>query len=384
MSNAFKEKLELYRQGRLSSQEALAIEEEIGKYAAIKDYWDQQELELLEEIKQQMNMPAEVEGNLGRKIQSKLNKKMIVLSLITLCASILLLTVLGFTAFAQISKWTRVDSAPLQEERSYSAQLVHMISPTLNFTAGEMSTHFTDQSMTYFFREGISSNGQTPLHQLNITYKMGKLKSPEGTDQRWLRPLSSNLFYALASEPQMYPADWTYLENAPQGTKSQILVSFKSKLTPQEAVTMLGDSFLEEKSGFKVDMLADVGASIVLANSYNPALYVEQSKGISSGKTEELALIDKFNNYDDEIHKATLMLGLEQLKEHRGMTEYLLRYYSMESPDILSQADEMIAYVNDNGVQYVGALLSGDTKELLKLRDNDAIYACQVKEITVW
>lgn len=37
-----------------------------------------------------------------------------------------------------------------------------------------------------------------------------------------------------------------------------------------------------------------------------------------------------------------------------------------------------------NGVQYVGALISGDAKELLKLKDNPNIYACHVEDIVVW
>jgi hypothetical protein len=43
-----------------------------------------------------------------------------------------------------------------------------------------------------------------------------------------------------------------------------------------------------------------------------------------------------------------------------------------------------ISYIEENGVNCIGVVVSGDAKEILKLKSNPLIYGSEVKNVALW
>lgn len=381
MSDDFKEKLELYKAGKLSTSEAAAIEEDIEKYMAIKDYLQDIGGEFVEELKQELDSSIPAENLIKKKITKKISTRMIGISLATILTCLVLLPVLYITTMTVAGKVFRVDSTRFGQEENFTGQFLQMVFPQASYTGGRNHTEFYKQMFACNYKTGISR--KSPYNTIEIYYAFGKLQKTKNTAGKPLEVFPSDSFYALHPETYFNTGEWSDLEKAPEGTKAQIIVAFKSRLTPQQAIAALGKQYFDAEKDFTIRMLADTGSQITVGNPYIPAGYYSQSPN-SASKNSELEFINKFNAYDNDVHKQMLLFGLGQIKKHRNIADVITLEYSVQREALFDDIDKQISYVDKNGVQYVGAVISGDTKELLQLKDNPIIYACRVEDIVVW
>lgn len=381
MSDDFKKKLDLYKMGTLEESEAVEIEEEIEKYLTLKEYLCSNDAELIKDIKQELDSPIAGEDKIGRKINWKINLKIVKLSLITIIICLIALTILGISTASIVGKMFRLDSNRFVQEENFAGQFFQMVSPNLNYLRGSNHTEFYKQSFEITFLTGISRKSPTSTIELN--YSFGRLQQPAETSDKPLKIFSSDSFYALNKQAYIDNKDWDYLEEAPAGTNSQILITFKSKLTPQQAKDAIGKQYFGLNSNFKTDMFINTDSTIVLRNTYSPVYYYEKNNS-SVSKSNEREFIDKFYEYDNDTHKEVFVFGLNEIKQYKNVADFITTNYSYKREPLFKDIDQMISYIDKNGVQYVGALISGDTKELLKLKNNPEIYSCRVEDIVVW
>jgi hypothetical protein len=379
MSDDFIKKLQLYKDGKLSGPDEALIEKEIEKYTAIRDYLDD-DGEFLGKLKEEIDHTSSEEGSIGKKINRKMIKKIVGLSLATIIACLILIPVLYISVSSLLGRAFRVESNRFAQEENFARQFLNMAFPQVTSTGGSDHTEFYNQQFTCNYIKGISRKEISG--EIEVKYSFGKLKKPTNTTDEHLQFLEKDKFYAANSQTYFNNSEWEYLERAPEGTKARIFITFKSKLSPRQAFTSLGEQYFNQQRGFNMNMLADIDSEIVIGN-VDPVYWYSQNKN-SASKQDELDYIKKFNACDNDTHKQVLLFGLNQIKKYRNISDYIAANYVNNDETPFKNIDGSISYVEKNGVQYVGALITGDTKELLKLKSNPDIYACSVEDIVVW
>jgi hypothetical protein len=74
-------------------------------------------------------------------------------------------------------------------------------------------------------------------------------------------------------------------------------------------------------------------------------------------------------------------------KQFIALIKYMQKYDSIAKliyPDYTFDYDQIIKYIEDNGVYYIGAVVEGDSKELLKLKNNPYVHCITIDKIVVW
>lgn len=380
MNNNFKEKLQLYKAGRLNELEADAVEKEIDRFVSIREYLEENDDTFIEIIKEEMNQKISEESTIVKKINRKMLRKIISLSLVTIFVCLIVLPIIYLSTISLIGEATRVDSTRFVQEHIFTEQLMKMSFPQYTVKGGSDHTEFYKQNFTCNYSEGISRSALT--NKIEVSYSFGRLKKPMSNRNNRLQFFYSDMFYAVNSQTNFNSTEWNILSKAPKGTKAQIFITFKTKLSPEQATMALGKEYLSLENDFNITMLADINSEIVLGN-VDPVNYYENNRKYIS-KQEERDFITGYNNYDNDIHKQVMLYGLLQIKNHRRIADYVAVNFGFRADKVFKDIDESISYVEKNGVQYVGAIISGDTKELLKIKDNPNVVACTILDLVVW
>ncbi len=376
MSEDFKERLDLYKKGELSNEEAEKIEGELDRFTAMSEYLRQEEKLFEAELKAELDSRVPAEKLTGKRINRKMVARIAKVTITTLLACIVIVPMLYLTTMSVLGGIFRIDGDGFAKRQHFANDFIHMAFPEKAVVGGRNSTQFYKQDFSWEFTNGIGKKADRL--ELSVSYSFGRLKNPGIVLEEKLSYYKRDLFYAVNKDTSFNPMEWNLLEKAPSGTSAQIFVTYRHKLKPKEAKAALGAQYFRQAGGFTVDMLADTGSTLALANS-NPSNYYN-----ISSKTSETDFINSFYSYDNEIHKEIMLYGLENIKENEDLASYISEYYTNDGRQALGDTGKMLEYVKNNGVLYIGAVISGDAKELLKLKENPEIYSCRVEEITVW
>ncbi len=365
MCEDFKEKLDLFREGKLSPEAAGEIQLELDRYTAIKEYLDEQDNTFVEELKVEMERNVPSGDSVVKKINKRIVFKISKISIVTILVCVILLPMLYLSVLSVLGSTFRVDSDRFLQEQDFTRYFIHMAFPEVYSPGGNNSTDFYKQTFTCKLVKGIGH--EADQQNIEVRYFLGKLKKPEIQLDERLNYYSGEMFHAVDPKADFKSTDWGYLEKAPAGTRAQIFITFKDKFTPEQTRSVLGDQYFKPGRDFTVDLLAYTGSSLILANTY----YYNQNR-------------NPFSNTNNETHKEVMLFGLKQIKKFKNIAGYLSENYTYDMEEDFSDIDINIEYVEKNGVQYVGAIISGDAKELLNLKSNSEIAACRVEDIVVW
>lgn len=69
------------------------------------------------------------------------------------------------------------------------------------------------------------------------------------------------------------------------------------------------------------------------------------------------------------------------MAEHKKLAKRVLLSRSLEENGTL---EEIIDYVDEHGVKSYGVVVTGPTKELLKLKDNEYVLYATLGEVDLW
>jgi hypothetical protein len=212
-----------------------------------------------------------------------------------------------------------------------------------DYKAGEYSVRFT-------------------LDQPNLPERDMKLERPlpvtgeMGTDL---------LYHPEGVYDEKADSDWEILEHLPDGTVGEIYLSLNQLMKPKDLEKQLGknvevrwvavDTGLEEKNVYEAGFsVAPIGYPLqVDSTTWSPF----------NGR-------EKFN---DEVFLDILKF----LAEDEDTAEKISRARSL----VLK---ERIPYIEKHGIQVYGAVVTGPTLELRKLKENDLIRVMKVGEVKLW
>ncbi|WP_031513015.1 anti-sigma factor [Desulfofalx alkaliphila] len=175
---------------------------------------------------------------------------------------------------------------------------------------------------------------------------------------------------------------WKTLDILPEGTVAELAVSFDTSYSLDELYQIL--------SGYDLQLLwfaVDTGVEAELRNESRG--YVSAGDGILWGfPNHSNSLIyepDSPGNYslildgDSAKKTAAFIEAMEFLIEHE---KWAARAHRRWGYDL--QLKKRLDYVQENGLRVYGAVVTGPTKELLKLKEVDEVKFSALGEVALW
>lgn len=386
MNNEFQEKLQLYKEGKLSQNELAEIEFEIDKFTAMMDYLNDDDKAFIEELTQQIPVGNGKENNPAKLLKRRVNLRIILITAISVCSVLIAIMFLYFTTSKIVTSIFALDYKESYVKRAAVSQLVQMFNP-------QYESHSSGSTLSPFAQQNINvpldnTVGNTLIKEteIRVRFSLGRPVRSEAAFDFSLQPMErSSMLYTDESDPNPIP-DFTTLEKAPQGTKAKILITFNKALTPQQ----LKEQFInqinaEDTSPLKFTPLAAMNSDYILANpsyySFTPFYPYNKSNNNYAKYFESNHLKQiQYDNMDDKAHSESFISNLNLMKTNKRLLQVMYYEDMFENTNI----DDTIKYIENNGVKYVGMYISADSKELLKLKSNPLIQGVQVESIVVW
>lgn len=376
MSDDFKKKLEDYSNGLLSKEETEEVEKELDKMELYQSYLDSL-------------MGSEEESEKGPSLEKKLvNKgkwKARLQNAWTALSLLLLFLIVGWITSAIFYSW----GSPSRQD-VYSDVIKAAVETTQpNITIGSTSMNGGVFTMDYEgeLRKMIGRESET-VEQFQTKFLFGffNVDLPDSLSER---PF---FFYPENVVNYQITDGFDQLEKLPEGTVSELYITFTDYMSTNEFLKKM-----EDKEMMPVWMAADTGRENERdSNPTGPSEpfgfpYMgygfrsdfkigskEEKKGLLGGYTTETAETESIESYGDgEKREAEFLMALHLIGEYQNRTRSL-HWQSKE------ELKAKIDYVEENGVRLYGAVVTGPSKELLKLKEEDWVGSAKIGEKRLW
>ncbi len=386
MNNEFQQKLQLYKDGKLSQNEVAEIEGEIDKFTAMMDYLSDDDKAFLEELTQQIPTGIGEKNNPTKLLKRRVNLRIILTSAISVFIGLILFMFLYFTTSKIVTSIFALDYKEGFVKRSAISQLVQMFHPQYEWHGSSSDISPFAQQNIHVSLDNTVGNTLIKETELSVKFSFGRpVRSEASVDSQLLPMEEFSLLDIDEANPSAIP-DFTILEKAPQGTKAKIFIKFNKDLTPQQ----LKEHFInkistDETTPLKFTPLAAMASDYILAN---PSYFSFRSFYPFNKSTNNYAKYFEANrlkqilyeNMDDKAHSESFIGNLYLIKNNKRLLQVMYFDDMFENTNI----EDTIKRVEKNGVEYVGMYISADSKELLKLKGNPLISWIRVDSIVVW
>lgn len=376
MNNELQEKLQLYKEGKLKEEERAEIEEEINKFIALSDYLNEEDLEFLNELKEELPKVSEEKNKSDKLLKRRVNLRIIMMTAASALLALVVFIFIYFSASKVTNSLFALDYKEAYVKREAMVQLSQMFKPEYKASRSSVDARgFAKQNIRVYL-ENTLGNTKIEENEISVGYSFGKpVKSGEGVGS----PLIFENFNASIDHESDPVSGFKVLQDAPKGTKAKIFIEFKEGLTPEE----IKENFIDNiDSLLDITPIAKVGSDLVLAN---PSYYQfttafpydkDSAKQLEGRDLKQ----NQYENMETEAHKESLVGNLNLIKNNLNLLQAMYYEDMFENLDL----DNIIKQVENNGAEYVGMFISADSKELLKLKENQLVHCMRVQNIVIW
>ncbi|WP_106769706.1 anti-sigma factor [Paenibacillus faecalis] len=371
MSDEFRQKLKDYEAGKLSEDERLEIEKELEKLEMYQAHLDEllgQEGSGAFSRKEDVRREAKIirRGKWKARLNTVLSV-LVILILVSWASNIFNSFYFGEGEPNRMDIYSDVASSAIKV--TYPNVSVHLNSSMGGFftyelygdmkkQVGDESYNIGDYSLSFWF--GRPNSQQMTWFSDNVTY-----------------------FFNYPDDPNaVIEQDWRTLEKLPEGTVAEVYVSLDDYYTTDEILQKFEGKNMEPV-WFAVDAGFDLNEHPI-GFPYNPMWHHDDLTITSS--TEEFGKSGKIVSRSG-VYPAVETYGSGELRNDNFIkTLKLLQKYS----SITRQAapflkiDKAIEYIESSGVQIYGVVITGPTKELLKLNKEPWVKDIHVGEARLW
>jgi hypothetical protein len=373
MSEDFKKKLEDYSNGLLSKEETEEVEKELDKMELYQSYLDSL-------------MGSEEETEKGPSIEKKLVKKgkwkARMQNAWTALSLLLLFLIVGWVTSAVFYSWGSPSRQDVYSDVVKAA--VETTQPNVMIGSTMMSGGIFTMDYEGELRKRIGRESETVEHfETKFLFGFFNVDLPDSLSDR---PI---FFYPENVVSYRILDGFDQLEKLPEGTVSELYITFTNYMST--------DKFLKKMEGkemMPVWMAADtgreneresnpVGPSEPFGFPYMGYNFRSDFKTVSreekkEGYSEETAETESIESYGDgEKREAEFLKALHLIEEYQGRTEHL---HWQTKEELKTKVD----YIEENGVRLYGAVVTGPSKELLKLKEEDWVGSAKIGEKRLW
>jgi len=379
MNNEFQEKLQLYKEGKLSQNEKAEIEGEIDKFTSMMDYLNQDEKDFLEELRQQIPADNGKENSPAKLLKRRVNLRIIMMSAVSVFSVLIIIIFLYFTTSKIATSLFSLNTKESYVKRATVVQLAQMFHPQYeSHRSGVGKSLFAQQNFRVYLDNTVG-NTLIDETEIKVRYSFGRPVRLEPSVALPLLPVED--LSMLNSHESDSISGFKILEKAPQGTKAKILVEFNKPLTPEQ----LKEDFIDQigivdTTPLEFTPVTTIGSKFDVANPsyyrFTPVYPYDNNNNLLDNNLKQI----QYENMDNEAHKESFIKNLSLIKNNKSLLQVMYYDDMLENINI----DDIIKQVENNGVEYIGMYISADSKELLKLKDNPLIHCLRVQNIVVW
>ncbi len=375
MSDEFKKRLEAYEKGELTPEQMEEVEKELEK---LEKY-----LEVMDEEKEEKATNSNVDIKKQQRIMKRAKWKA--------RFQTALMAIGLFIAFTIVSSIVTMAYYSMgNPDRGETLRNVIDYSLTVTNPYGEMGGSSTNTS-AYF---GMEATRDIQKVIGDETIKVGEMET--------------NFFFSFMSLPKVtylgttstdspafiYPgagsrgfSGWDRLEKLPEGTVVSAYVSFSELMDTEQVFSLFDskdmrllwlavDTGLEQKKDVIFEPIGFPSSPIwhnddMILDSY------EEEKGLFG--TEIVS--EGYSSPDYEVGEGE-PLHKQFLKTLRFLSKYERKANNFYWGEL--NLTERIQYLEDNGFKHYGVVITGPTKEVLKLKDEKKINDLEVDEVGFW
>ncbi|MDR6226175.1 anti-sigma factor [Desmospora profundinema] len=372
MSEDFKEKWKQYREGTLTEEERAEVELELEKLEAYQTYLKERR------EKEESLVPKRVQW--WRKWGPRLRRGALVTAILFVVG--IVLTVLTAVYY---------DSGDRLENYSDVAQA------TVALTQPNVETGGMNTSTGFFFKLNLSSDLKkrigdefTKAGTLDVDLFFNRV-----SDRRWDWRLDEPGWEPFHEAEQNDGLGWSRLENLPKGTVVEAYLAFDRPYQTQEVLDHMNpyrflpvwyavdtgeesgkweeDDWLDERIGFPhegiwLDRFAESREETVEGRFFF-------GLGTVTSESIEFPEMDEYGSAD--IREQNFMDTFRFVVDHADMADQIVGFPTV-------RWEERFRYVEQNGVQIYGAVITGPTKEVLKLKEEKWVKGVHVGEVRLW
>lgn len=391
MSDDFKRKLMEYKDGKLSGEERAEVERELAKMETYQAYLDEMlENEAEEEHSKQPMFgnpsdPAEQVHRNEKRLLRRGRWKLRFGTLMTLLSLFIWFTFISAIGSAVYFSKGNPDLTEVNKDVVESAIAVGY---------PNTGVHLSGSTGMYFNMKAsgkmVKRVGDEPVEvgEVTASFLFGWMRLSDISWSANETPPSGVFFYpgfqAANSDSQ-----WRKLEKLPEGTVAEAYVSYKKLYTTDEFLSMFSGKRIDPV-WFAVDNGAGTNeryGGMIMNPVGFPSLPVwhrgrdgeetktSKNKGLVTQTTSVISY-PAVNVYGDgEIRDKNFIDTLRILAQHKRAAKRLIPSVDMEAT---------LEYVEKNGVKIYGAVVTGPTKEVLKLRQDPSVSAIHVGRVALW
>ncbi|MGD6845428.1 anti-sigma factor C-terminal domain-containing protein [Bacillus infantis] len=376
MSEDFKKKLEDYSNGLLSKEETEEVEKELDKMELYQSYLDSL-------------MGSEEETEKGPSIEKKLVKKgkwkARLQNAWTALSLLLLFLIVGWVTSAIFYSWGKPDRQEIYADAIKAA--VETTQPNIRIGSTGMNTGAFTMTYDGELRKMIGREEET-VDRFKTKFLLGwfSFRLPNGLSDR------QQFFYPENVVNYKITDGFDQLEKLPKGTVSELYITFTDYMSTDEFLKKM-----EDKEMMPVWMAADTGRENEReSNPIGPdepfgfpylgygfqsdfkKVSREEKKGLLVGYSTEISETESIDSYGDgEKREAEFLKALHLIEEYQRRTRSL---HWQTKEELKTKVD----YIEENGVRLYGAVVTGPSKELLKLKEEDWVGSAKIGEKRLW
>ncbi|OPX85883.1 MAG: putative anti-sigma-M factor YhdL [Pelotomaculum sp. PtaB.Bin104] len=165
--------------------------------------------------------------------------------------------------------------------------------------------------------------------------------------------------------------DWSALESLPAGTVAELAFSFKQTYSIEQVMNMLAD--------YDLDILWYAITTGLEETSMPPLSVSDGIWGFKDLSDNMLSGNSTIKTDDSSVREEYFLDSMRFIAENESLAKKIYR----GNPNNLRLAERR-QYLEENGVQVYGVVVTGPSKELLKLRELGSIHCPTLGEVSLW
>ncbi|KAJ50594.1 hypothetical protein CTM_16657 [Clostridium tetanomorphum DSM 665] len=381
LNKDFKQKLKDYTEGNLSDDEKKSIEIELQKLEDYQEFLDEQ----LNMDDKNNSKETCFEHKNGAKIIKISKWKARMQNAFTVIGIFIIFTIIS----GIITSIFYGSGEPNRMEiyRDVVTSTIAITEPNVKFgSSGTSIGSFFTAKITGELEKHIGSD-YIRTGEININFFLGKIGYPK---KNWLNTQNNGLFfsYPKSSNNDAMVKDWKKLEKLPEGTVAEASISFDKFYETDEILKKF-----EHKQVSPVWFAVDTGFEYKdfidepIGFPYNPIWHSDdmtlttktEKKGILFSKivfkSKSSPSVDAYGS--GKLRNENFIKTLDFLNQHNKITS---KVSSISKLDLQKRID----YIHSNGVKIYGMVITGPSKEILKLKQEQWIKGINVGDVQLW
>jgi hypothetical protein len=366
LSDDFKEKLKAYAEGRLSEEDKFLMEKELEKLELYQEFLDEQ-------IDKEPSKQPYTNDNLLKNQEKIIRKSKWKARLQNACITLIIFSILLILLQTLTSKYYNLGNpCRLTLYRNAIKAAIQTTRPNADTTGSTLrrGTFFsTEIGIKYLKKVG---KDEVPGGYVTLRFNFSKpsIVSDESPDS-----INFNNFYfdptpiSENANIDIDPTMWNTLEKLHEGTVAEAYITFNKLYETQEVLDIFKNKDMD-LLWLAVDTGTKNGTVLGFPHAYD---FPELRRNWFDPPPK---VVQHYTN--GEFRNEYFIDTLKFLNEHKDIAN------AVDSIGSMQNLQETLNYLDKNGVRILGVAVTGPTKEILKLREDNLVRRIIVGESRLW